>query len=108
MPALSMLSPEKVATPATATAVLVPLNAPPPGFVPIASVSVPVKVVAVLLWASCAVSVTPNGVPAVVLDGGGVVKTSLVAGPGVPLAVNVSGEPASVPDAALSVLVPAA
>src|SRR5882724_11279886 len=66
-----MLSPENVATPSAAATALVPESVPPPGFVPIASVTVPVNAVAVLPCASCAVTWTAGVIeaPAVALDG---------------------------------------
>src|SRR5512135_938206 len=48
MPALSILSAENVATPATAATLVVPDSVPPLGLVPIAMVMVPVKPVATL------------------------------------------------------------
>src|ERR1022692_2959528 len=61
-----MLKPLKVATPATAATVVVPPNVPPPTLVPMASVTLEVSVVTVLLLASC--TVTPGcaapGLPA--------------------------------------------
>src|SRR5207247_6331833 len=81
-----MLSPEKVATPATAATVLVPDKVPVLGFVPIATVMFPVNPVAVLPLASWAVSWT-GGVlasPATVLVGA-TLKTSAVAVPAVML-----------------------
>src|SRR5213078_3246977 len=56
--ALSMLKSGKVATPLTAVWVLVPDSAPPPGLVPIATVTVPAKLVAVLPRLSRAVTCT--------------------------------------------------
>src|SRR5437762_610578 len=53
-----MLSPEKVATPATAATVLVPDKVPLLGFVPIATVTFPVNPVAVLPLPSWAVTWT--------------------------------------------------
>src|SRR2546422_7765054 len=50
-----MLSPEKLATPATAATVLVPDRVPVLGFVPIATVMFPVNPVAVLPFPSWAV-----------------------------------------------------
>src|SRR5712691_9153804 len=79
-----MLKVEKLATPATAAMVVVPDNVPPPGFVPIATVTVPVKPVAVFPWASCAVTCTAGVIaaPAVVAVGW-TEKTSCVAAAGV-------------------------
>src|SRR5213078_2357313 len=86
VPALSMLSPEKVATPATAATVLVPDKVPVPGFVPIATVMFPVNPVAVLPFPSWAVIWTAGVMiaPATVLVGS-TLKTSAVAVAGVML-----------------------
>src|SRR5438270_817796 len=85
-PALSMLSPEKVATPATAAMVLVPDKVPVLGFVPIATVMLPVNPVAVLPLPSWAVTSTAGVIaaPAAVLVGW-TLKTSGVAVAGVVL-----------------------
>src|SRR5437764_12125689 len=66
-----MLSPEKVATPATAATVLVPDRVPVLGFVPIATVMFPVNPLAVLPPASWAVTSTAGviAVAAVVVLG---------------------------------------
>src|SRR3989442_109609 len=66
-----MLSPAKVATPATAATVLVPDKVPALGFVPIATVMFPVNPVAVLPLASWAVTSTAGVIaaPAVVVLG---------------------------------------
>src|SRR5436853_190178 len=66
-----MLSPEKVATPATAAWVSVPASVPLLGFVPIATVMFPVNPVAVLPLPSWAVTSTAGviAVPAVVVLG---------------------------------------
>src|SRR5690242_20756863 len=53
-----MLSVENVATPLTAATLVVPERVPPPGFVPMATVTVPVNVVAVCPAASCAATFT--------------------------------------------------
>src|SRR5437762_10526563 len=53
-----MLRVENVATPATAATVVVPARAPPPGFVPIAAVTLPLNPVAVLPCASWTVTCT--------------------------------------------------
>src|ERR1039457_4432892 len=79
-----MLSPLKLATPATATFVNVPLNTPPgPALVPMATVTVEVSVVTVLPLASCTVTTgcVPQAVPPVppVV---GVVNASFTAAPG--------------------------
>jgi hypothetical protein len=47
VPFLSMLRVEKVAIPAAAATVVVPESVPPPGLVPIPTVTLPVKLVAV-------------------------------------------------------------
>src|SRR5688572_4268220 len=61
----------KVATPATAATVAVPDSVPPPGFVPIATVTFAVEVVTVLLNASCTATCTDGEMdaPAVAFDG---------------------------------------
>src|SRR2546430_10340661 len=66
-----MLSVAKLATPATAATVVVPLNVPPAGLLPIASVTLPVNPVATLPKASRAVTSTAGVMvaPAVVLVG---------------------------------------
>src|SRR5438046_4275791 len=77
-----MLSPEKVATPATAATVLVPDKVPVLGFVPIATVMLPVNPVAVLPLPSWAVTSTAGVIaaPATVFVGS-TQKTSAVAVP---------------------------
>src|SRR5437773_591084 len=84
--AWSMLSPGKVATPATAGTVFVPDKVPVLGFVPIATVIFPVNPLAVLPLASWAVTSTAGVIaaPATVLVGA-TLKTSAVAVPGVML-----------------------
>ncbi len=71
----------KVATPATALTLVVPASVPPPGLVAIASVTVPVNPVAVLLEPSSAVTTTAGVMvaPAVVVVGCTVIA-SCVAG----------------------------
>src|SRR5438034_7379237 len=66
-----MLSPANVATPATAATVFVPVSVPLLGLVPIATVTLPVKPVAVLPLASWAVTCTAGVIaaPAVVVLG---------------------------------------
>src|SRR2546430_12361640 len=66
-----MLNPGKVAPPPAAATAVVPESVPPPGFTPIASVTVAMKAVAVLPCASCAVTWTAGAIdaPAVALDG---------------------------------------
>src|SRR5438876_1009914 len=80
-----MLKLEKVASPLTAATLVVPANVPPLGFVPIASVTVPVKPVAVLPEPSCAVTRTAGliATPAVALVGC-TGNARCVAGPGPP------------------------
>ena len=89
LPALSMLSVEKVATPATAATVVVPDNVPPAGFVAIATVMLPAKPVAVFPSASRAVICTAGLIiaPAVVVPGC-TVKASWLAAPGTMLNVT--------------------
>src|SRR5437879_5486257 len=81
-----MLSPEKVATPATAATVLVPDKVPLLGFVPIATVMFPVNPLAVLPLASWAVTSTAGVIaaPAAVVLGC-TLNTSAVAPPAVML-----------------------
>src|SRR5437773_584924 len=90
---VSMLSPGKVATPATAATVLVPDKVPVLGFVPIATVIFPVNPVAVLPLPSWAVTSTAGviAVPAVVVLG-------------CTLNTNCAAEPAVMLNAALVVL----
>src|SRR5205809_417079 len=81
-----MLRLPKLTTPATAAAVAVPDNVPPPGLVPIATLTFPVKPDAVLPWASWAVTCTAGVMtePAVVVVGSAE-KTRCDAAPGVML-----------------------
>ncbi len=81
-----MLSPEKVATPLTAAWVRAPESMPPPAFVPIATVTSPLNPVAVLSFASSAVTCTAGVIaaPAVVVVGC-TENTSWVAEPAVML-----------------------
>src|SRR5947199_384592 len=76
----------KAATPLTAVAVVAPDNVPPPAFIPSATVTLPVKAVTVLPWASWALTCTAGviAVPAVVFVGW-MEKTSWLAAPGVTL-----------------------
>src|SRR5215470_14289957 len=94
MPLLLMLMVANDATPAAALAVTVPLSVPPPALVPIASVTEPVKAVAVLPLASRAVTTIAGAMlaPAVALVGW-LVKTSSVAAPGVMLNVALANPP---------------
>src|SRR5437867_2602919 len=66
-----MLSPGNVAAPPAAATAVVPESVPPPGFAPMASVTVAVNAVAVFPCASSAVTWTAGviGAPAVALDG---------------------------------------
>ena len=75
-----MLRLANVATPFTACAVVVPESVPPAGFVPIATVTLPAKLVTGLPNTSSAVTCTAGviGDPAVVVPGC-TVKTSRVA-----------------------------
>src|SRR5256885_529896 len=59
-----MLRLPKLTTPPTAAAVAVPDNVPPPGLVPIATLTFPVKPDAVLPWASWAVTCTAGVIAA--------------------------------------------
>src|SRR5438552_1521850 len=81
-----MLSPENVATPATAATVFVPDKVPVLGLVPIATVMFPVNPVAVLPLPSWAVTWTAGVIaaPATVFVGS-TLKTSAVAAPAVTL-----------------------
>src|SRR5437773_1510684 len=81
-----MLSPEKLATPATAATVLVPDKVPVLGLVPIATVILPVNPVAVLPLASWAVTWTAGVIaaPATVFVGS-TLKTRAEAAAGVML-----------------------
>src|SRR2546430_11131884 len=81
-----MLSPAKVATPATAATVLVPDKVPALGFVPIATVMFPVNPVAVLPPASWAVTSTAGVIAAPSVEVLGCTEnTSCVAVPAVML-----------------------
>src|SRR2546426_10066640 len=59
-----MLRVENVATPLAAATVVVPARAPPPGFVPIAAVTLPLNPVAVLPCASWTVTCTAGVIAA--------------------------------------------
>src|SRR3954462_15261505 len=69
---------ENVATPATAATVVVPDSVPPPGLVPMATVTFAAELVTVLLNASCTVTCTAGAMatPAVAFVGW-TVKASL-------------------------------
>src|SRR3989440_10354678 len=108
-----MLSPEKLATPATAATVLVPGKVPRLGFVPIASVMFPVNPVAVLPLPSWAVTSTAGVIaaPAVAVLGC-TLNTSCVGVPAVRVGDVLGWRPAphavkEKPVPALSVLSPA-
>src|ERR671922_3069856 len=94
-----MLKAENVATPATAATLFVPDKVPVLGFVPSATVTLPVKPVAVFPCASCAVTCTAGVIaaPAAVLVGC-TLNTSCVAVPAVMLkaALAAVGEPLTV------------
>src|SRR5438445_13578056 len=81
-----MLSPVNVATPLTALDDVVPERVPPPGLVPMATVTLPPNAVALFPWASSAVTCTGGVItaPAVAFPGA-TVKASALAGPGVML-----------------------
>src|SRR3954471_21703918 len=94
---------EKLATPLTAATGAVPDSVPPPGLVPMATVTLAVELVTVLPNASCTVPWTAGAmaVPAIALAGW-TVKASLAAAAG--LMVNAELDaPVSAPDAAVSV-----
>src|SRR5256712_5125395 len=79
-----MLKLENVATPLTAATLVVPDTVAPPGFTPSATVTVPVKPVATLPWASCAVTCTAGvSVAPAAAFVGCAVKASWVAAPAV-------------------------
>src|SRR5437667_327893 len=102
-----MLRLEQVATPSTAAA-LAPESVPPAGFIPIPSVTVPAKAVAVLPCASRAVTCTAGEMvaPAAALLGC-TVKPSVTAAPALSaMALEVAGLSPVAPK--LSVYVPAA
>src|SRR5256885_14339374 len=94
-----MLKLEKVATPDTAAMLVEPASVPPPGFVPIATVTVPVNPLTVFPRASCAVTLTAGVIarPAVAFEGC-TVNTSCAASPAVTL--NVALGPGVGPGAA--------
>src|SRR5205809_959148 len=91
-----MLSVEKVATPATAAAVVVPESVPTPGFWPMATVTLAVKPSAVFPNASRAVTSTGGVIvaPAVTVLGC-TLKASRLAGPAITLknALETPGKP---------------
>src|SRR6185369_9235720 len=94
---------EKLATPFTADAVVVPDSVPPPGLVPTATVMLAVELVTVLPNASCTVTCTAGlmALPAVALVGC-TVKASLLAAAGLMLNTD-EVAPVSAPEAAVSV-----
>src|SRR5437588_10559356 len=91
-----MLRVENVATPATAATVVVPARAPPPGFVLIAAVTLPLNPVAVLPCASWTVTCTAGVIvaPAAVQIG---CAASTVGADGAVLEVQGQGEPVGSP-----------
>src|SRR3989304_5988632 len=93
-----MLRVEKVATPTTAATCVVPARVPPPGLVPMLTVTLPVKPVRVLPKTSWAVTRTGAliAAPAVVLLGG-TVKTSWLAVPGSTVKLGLGGGAAPPP-----------
>src|ERR1043165_9109367 len=98
-----MDSDEKVAIPATAATVVVPDSVPPPGLVPIATVTFAVELVTVLPKASCTATCTAGEMftPAISLVGWAV-KASVDAAAGLMLN-EVEAAPVSAADAAVSV-----
>src|SRR6266513_3916022 len=104
-----MLRSENVAPPPTALSVVVPLSvasgAPVNGVM--LTLTASVKAVAVLPYASTAVTTTAGEItsPALV-SVGWPVNTRSTAAPGVAVAVNVTGLPANVPEVAVNVFVP--
>src|SRR6266571_408108 len=92
-----MVSPENVATPATAATIFVPAKVPVLGFVPIATVTFPVNPVAVLPLPSCAVTCTAGVIaaPAAVVLGC-TENTSCVAVPAVMLNAALVALPAPI------------
>src|SRR5512140_250479 len=92
---------ERVATPLTAPTVVVPESVPPPGLVPMATVTLALELVTVLLNASCTVTCTAGAMdaPAMALVGCAV-NATLAGTAGLMLnaveAVPVSGEDAAV------------
>src|SRR5207247_139106 len=86
LPTLLMLNPGNIATPLTAATVVVPARVPPPGFAPIATVTLPLNAVATFPCASSAVTRTAGVITApAVASPGWTVKASAIAGPGVML-----------------------
>src|SRR4051812_30820218 len=94
---------ENVATPLAAATVAVPDSVPPPGLVPMATVTLAVELVTVLLNASCTVTCTAGAMAApATAFAGWTVNASLVAAAG--LMVNADeATPVSGADAAMSV-----
>ncbi len=80
VPTLSIESPAKVATPATALTVVTPESVPPAGFVPMATETGSVKVGTMFPPASRAATATMNGEPGLVA-GGCTVKVSAAGAP---------------------------
>ena len=100
---MSIDRPANVATPFTAPTVVVPDSVPPPGFVPITTVTNDESVVTVFPKASCTVTsgCVPNAAPAVEVFGD-VEKANFAAAPGVMLN-GLLVAPVSAPSAAVSV-----
>src|SRR5256885_934916 len=94
---------ENVATPLTAATVAVPDSVPPPGLVPIATVTVALELVTVLSNASCTVTRTAGAIatPAVAFTGS-TVKASFEAAATVMLKAELLA-PVRDPEAALKV-----
>src|SRR2546422_11665939 len=79
-----MLSPVNVATPLTALDDVVPERVPPPGFVPMATVTLPPNAVAEFPCASCAVTCTAGAIAAPAMASvGGTGNNTWVAAAGV-------------------------
>src|SRR5712691_7951682 len=107
-PALSTLKSGKMATPTMAVTLVAPPSVPPLGFVPIATVTLPAKLIARFPSASRAVTCTAGLIvaPASVVAGWPV-NTSWLAGPAMPVAVKVTGLPERPVAVAVTVFVPA-
>src|SRR5260221_4162895 len=108
LPGLAMLTPLNEATPLSACTVVVPCSVPPAALPVSASVIGPVKPTTGSPSTSTAVTVTPMPAPDVMFAfaAGPLLSTSLVATGAVPVAANVTGEPESVPDVAVTVCAP--
>ncbi len=95
-----------VATPATAFTVVVPPSAAPDALLPNAIVTAPVNPLAVSPVAVCATTVSGVSAWPATVFAGVVVIASFVAVTARAVAVNVSGDPASDPDVAVTVCAP--